>query len=85
MALPAGVLLLPRQPLLGTANGLNKVFRASVPFISGDSLREVVYRNGVRVAYADYTADPSSRTITFLKAPQPGDVLLLDAYVETTR
>ena len=64
---------------------MNRVFQASVPFISGDSVREVVYRNGVQVSNLLYTVDVPLRTITFLTAPLPTDTLLLDAYVETAQ
>lgn len=83
--LPADARFLPHVALSGAVDGVNTVYLSPVPFISGDIVREVVYRNGVRVDPADYTADPASRTITFLRAPLPADTLLLDAYVEIPR
>lgn len=83
IVLPMGVQFFAHQPLVGPVDGVNCVYTCALPFISGDIVREVVYRNGIRVPTAEYTATPETRTITFLRAPQPSDTLLLDAYVET--
>ncbi len=85
VAIPAGAIFMPHQPLTGALDGLNRVFACAVPFISGDIVREVVYRNGVRVDPTAYTVDVALQTITFLAAPLPNDTLLLDAYVETAQ
>jgi hypothetical protein len=85
VAIPAGAIFMPRQPLSGAVDGLNRTFQSPVPFISGDIVAEVVYRNGVQVPRTAYTADVASSTITFLSAPLPNDTLLLDAYVETAQ
>lgn len=84
-AIPAGAIFMPHQPLAGAVDGLNRTFVSPVPFISGDIAREVVYRNGVPVDRTAYTVDVTLRTITFLSAPLPNDILLLDAYVETAQ
>lgn len=81
--LPANYRFMPRQPLNGVRDGVNKIFTTVVPFVSGDSVREVVYRSGVRVPVTDYRVNTAERSITFLRAPQPTDTLYLDAYVET--
>lgn len=81
--LPANYRFMPRQPLNGIPDGVNKIFTTVVPFVSGDSVREVVYRSGVRVPVTDYRVNTAERSITFLRAPQPTDTLYLDAYVET--
>lgn len=83
LGLPANYIFMPRQPLLGIRDGVNKEFRTAVPFVSGDAVREVVYRSGVRVPTTDYRVNTAAKTITFLRAPQPADTLFLDAYVET--
>lgn len=85
VAIPAGAIFMPHQPLSGAVDGLNRTFQSPVPFISGDIAREVVYRNGVRVEPTAYTVDVATSTITFLSAPLPNDILLLDAYVETAQ
>lgn len=85
VAIPAGAIFMPHQPLTGALDGLNRTFQSPVPFISGDIVSEVVYRNGVRVEPTAYTVDVASSTITFLSAPLPNDILLLDAYVETAQ
>jgi hypothetical protein len=82
-SLPANTIFMPKQPLLGVRDGVNKVFHTVVPFVSGDVVREVVYRSGVRVPVTDYRVNTAERSITFLRAPQPTDTLFLDAYVET--
>lgn len=81
--LPANYRFMPRQPLNGVRDGANKIFTTVVPFVSSDSVREVVYRSGVRVPVTDYRVNTAERSITFLRAPQPTDTLYLDAYVET--
>lgn len=85
VAIPAGAIFMPHQPLSGALNGVNRTFQCAVPFMSGDIAREVVYRNGVRVDPQEYTANTAERTITFLQPPLPSDILLLDAYVETSQ
>lgn len=81
--LPANTRFLPKQPLLGVRDGVNKVFTSVVAFVSDDAVREVVYRSGVRVPITDYRVNTAARSITFLRAPLPTDTLFLDAYVET--
>jgi len=81
--LPANTRFMPKQPLLGVRDGVNKVFHTVVSFVSSDAVREVVYRSGVRVPITDYRVNTAEKSITFLRAPLPSDTLFLDAYVET--
>ena len=84
-AIPISAVFMPHLLLEGAIDGVNTVFTSPVPFISGDIVREVVYAQGVRVDPSQYTVDPATRTLTFLQAPVPPDVLTLDAYVETAQ
>lgn len=72
---PAKVRFIDDFTPVGTIDGANTIFKVSKTPAAG-SLK--VYRNGMRQRVTeDYTFD-NYRTITFLNAPQVGEILLVD-------
>lgn len=83
---PEHTIFSPHLLLVESCDGVRVAFHAPLAFIRTDSIPEVVYRNGVRVESSTYNlgsdrSDGVLNLITFQKAPLPGDLLVLDAYV----
>ena len=79
-----------KQSLLGTIDGVNKVFTTSESFLHNGLLDECVYRRGLLMSEGvgcDYIASESGGagtgydTITFATAPKSGDALTINYFI----
>lgn len=80
VVVPESAFFLPNQALIGPRDGVNRTFTTYATFIHTDTIREIVYRNGIRLDPSVYSV-PAPQTIVFDTAPGPSDLLLLDGYV----
>ena len=80
-AIDAGTYFVPNEVPAGTVNGVNATFTLATAPNPADSLN--LYVNGQRFKVTeDYTL--AGLTITFVVAPETGDLLLADYRVDPT-